>query len=65
MFVSEAMDAAPTRKTTNMPAPKKPTPAPKTDREALTALQAAALAYLRSGDEATRHALAEALGVEA
>ena len=48
-----------------MPAPKKPARAPKTDREALTALQAAALAYLRSGDEATRHALAEALGVEA
>jgi hypothetical protein len=48
-----------------MPAPKKPTAAPKTDREALAALQTAALAYLRSGDEETRHALAEALGVEA
>jgi hypothetical protein len=48
-----------------MPAPKKPTPAPMNDREALAALRAAALAYLRSGDEATRHALAEALGVEA
>ena len=32
---------------------------------ALAALRAVALAYLRSGDEATRHALAAALGVEA
>jgi hypothetical protein len=36
-----------------------------TDREALAALRAAALAYLCGCNEATRHALADALGVEA